>query len=380
MRVPGAAAVRSGRPVVVAGTAAVAVTYGLVRFGYGLHLPTFQQEFDLSRTVSGAVAAGAFAGYCLAALLAHRHVRRGRARLALWQACGLAATGSLGIAWAWSPAALAVAVVVGGSGAGMVSPALVAAVDATVAGRRVERAQAVVNSGTGVGVVVAAVLAAALAGQWRSIWVGVAVAALLVAGAVDRWAVWPPAPVATGRGRADLVALRAAVLAAVLAGAGSAAVWTFGRDVLTTSGALSPSGTAGLWCLLGGAGALGALSGDAVRRAGVGRAWVGTAATAAAATALLGHRPGSVVLAALALAAFGAAYVGLSGVLIAWGARAVPHGAAPSTATLFIALTAGQAAGAVLVGAVAEAHGMPTGFTVAAALLLGSATVAARAG
>ena len=54
------------------------------------------------------------------------------------------------------------------------------------------------------------------------------------------------------------------VVAALVAGAGSAAVWTFGRDVITSAGGLPERTTAALWVLLGAAAVLGASASNAV--------------------------------------------------------------------------------------------------------------------
>ena len=61
------------------------------------------------------------------------------------------------------------------------------------------------------------------------------------------------------------------------------------------------------------------------------------------------------MVAAGALALFGCGFVALSGVLIAWGSRLAPEAAAQATALLFIALVTGQAGGAALLGALADA-------------------------
>lgn len=370
--------------VVVTASGVIALTYGLVRFGYGLYLPTFMAQFALSRVASGSIAAGSFAGYSLAALLAYRLVRRGQARRALWGAAGLAAAGALLVAAAWSSASLACGVVTAGSGAGLASPALVAAVAATVAQDRADRAQAVVNSGTGIGVVVAAVLVTLAPSGWRPTWAGFAVAVVLGVWATDRATAWPAARAAgSGPGtRAASTArlvllLRRPALGAVLAGAGSASVWTFGQDLLTTSTGASAGARTALWGVLGAAAVLGAASGDAVRRLGVPIAWTSMVTVAAAATLTLPHAR-SVALAAVALAGFGGAYVALSGVLIAWGERLAPHAPAQATAVLFIALAAGQALGALLLGLLAAGLSLATGFTAAAGLLLASATTARR--
>ena len=368
--------------LVAAGTGVIAVTYGLIRFGYGLHLPTFTAEFTLPATVAGGIAAGSFAGYCAAALLARRLITLGHPRCALWTACALATAGALMTAAAWSAAGLAVGVVVAGSAAGVASPALVTAVASTVHAPTADRAQAVVNSGTGVGVVAGGLLAAALAGQWRLLWMGFAVAAVSVTWWADRRTTWPIGPAVPGTGAhrpwADLAALRPSLLAALLAGAGSAAVWTFGRDLLTTTGGMPTATTALLWSVLGGAGILGAFSGDLVHRLGPHPAWAATAVVMAAATAVLVVLPDLVPLAATALAAFGGSYVALSGVLIACAARVTPQRAAGSTAILFVALTTGQALGAAALGALADATSPTASFLSAAALILLSTVAAGR--
>ena len=368
--------------LVAAGAGVIAVTYGLVRFGYGLHLPTFTAEFALPAAVAGSIAAGSFAGFCAAALLARRLIALGHPRGTLWTACALATVGALMTAAAWSAESLAVGVVVAGSAAGAASPALVTAVASTVSLPVADRAQAVVNSGTGVVVVAGGLLAAALADQWRLLWVGFAVAAVVATWRADRLTTWPTRRATSGAGAhrswADLAALRPALLAAVLAGAGSAAVWTFGRDLLTTAGGMPAATTALLWSVLGGASLLGAFSGDLVQRLGLHLAWVASAVVSAAATAVLVVLPDHLPAAATALAAFGGSYVVLSGVLIACATRVTPDRAAESTATLFIALTAGQALGAAALGAVAGATSLTTAFLGAAVLILLSCVAATR--
>jgi len=102
---------------------------------------------------------------------------------------------------------------------------------------------------------------------------------------------------------------------------------------------------------------LGGFSGDAVRLLGLRRAWVMTVMLSAAGTGALALAPGQVPIAAVAGVVFGGAYTALSGVLISWAGALRPHDTGRSTATLFIALTAGQSIGAVATGALAERIG-----------------------
>ncbi|TFF05166.1 YbfB/YjiJ family MFS transporter [Cellulosimicrobium funkei] len=365
--------------LVAAGTGLVAVTYGVVRYGYGLQLPTLTTELGLSSAAAGAIAAGSFAAYCAAALGAQRAMARRSPRAVVWAAAALAAAGAVLVGLSWSSASLAAGVLVAGSAAGAASPALVAAVGATVDGRRAGRMQAVVNSGTGVGVALVGAATLVAPDVWRPVWCAAAVGAVVTAAVVDRSARWPAAPESPpASGGAGGRSLGRAGFAAAVAGIGSAAVWTFGRDLVTVTGGLPGRTTAALWCLLGVAAVLGALSGDAVRVLGLRGAWVVTAVATAVGTAALALAPGSVPVVAVAGALFGAAYTALSGVLIAWGTALRPHAAGRATAALFVALTAGQAVGALATGGLSDVVGPQAAFWVGAALLLVAAGVVPR--
>lgn len=200
-------------------------------------------------------------------------------------------------------------------------------------------------------------------GRRSLLWVGFALAAVSVTWWADRGTTWSAAladPPATGRPlRQDIAPLRPALLGALLAGAPAAT-------------------TALLWSVLGGAGIAGALSGDLVRRLGPHATWAATAVVMAGATTVLVEVPDRVLPAAAALAGFGASYVVLSGVLIAYATIVTPQRAAESTAALFVALTVGQALGAAGLGAIAGATSLTASFLGAAGLILLSIVAATR--
>ncbi|GAA0308141.1 MFS transporter [Kineococcus aurantiacus] len=374
----------------VAGAGLIAVTYGVARFGFGLQLTQLAAEFSLTPGTSGLIASGSFAAYCVTALLARRVIERRGGRRALWLAAALAAAGAVVVSLAWTAPVLALGILVAGSAAGAASPALVAAVSTTTPRELVARRQAVVNAGTGIGVAAAGVVALFGPQTWRPVWIAAAVAALLTAAVVDRRTTWPPRPgddhdpgqdpaaapagAATGEDGTRRPLLRP-VLAAALAGLGSAAVWTFGRDLLTTVGQLPGRTTATLWVLLGATAVLGALSGDAVRVLGMRWAWWLTVALSAISTGVLALAAGDVVAAGIAVVVFGGSYTALSGVLITWAGALRPHSAGAATATLFIALTAGQAAGSLLTGGLGAVLGPRAAFLVCSAVLVSAAVV-----
>jgi predicted MFS family arabinose efflux permease len=366
---------RRGTALVAGGTALIACTYGLARYGYGLFLPTFRADFALSSTLSGLLATGAFGSYCAAALISRRLVGSGRSRSAAALAGVLAAGGCVAVAAAPSAAALAIAVLVAGSGAGLASPALVALVDRAVPAADRPRAQTVVNAGTGLGVLLAGPLAA-LTGHWRVAWLCFAALTVLATVATVRAAAPTGNRAPTTPDEIALQVLyrrlRRPVTAALLAGIGSAAVWTFGRDLVVTAGGLSALASTMFWLVLGAAGITGAVAGDAVRRWAVPRTWTGCAVTLAVATAGLALAPDKRVVVFVCAAAFGGSYVALSGVLIAWGTELHPDSPGSANAILFLTLAAGQAVGALLLGSLTDVSSSLTAFTVAAALATAS--------
>lgn len=253
---------RNPLPFVVCATALIAATYGLARFGYGLFVPAFNQSFDLNPAVTGTISSGSFVSYCVAAAIAYRLTASPRLTVAL--AGSVAAAGSVGVAVSGSAVGLAVSMLLAGAGAGFASPGLVTLVQEAVTSAASARTQAVVNSGTGFGVVVAGPLALVLTEQWRTAWWIIAALNAGAAIAVLRTSTTTtsvPALSATSPLTA-LKPLRAASVAALLAGVASAAVWTFGRSLATSEGQLSDSAATVFWVCLGAAGIAGAFSGD----------------------------------------------------------------------------------------------------------------------
>lgn len=370
-------------PFVVSATALIAATYGLARFGYGLFVPAFSASFDLTPALTGIISSGSFASYCLTAAVAYRLAAAPRLLTAL--AGGVAAGGSVGVAVSGSAAGLAIGMLIAGAGAGFASPGLVGLVQER-AGSDSARMQAVVNSGTGFGVVVAGPLALLLAEQWRAAWFIIAIlniAATLAVLAVSKQTRTTTTTTAAAAPRrtfrlGELKPLRAASVAALLAGVSSAALWIFGRSLVTTEGGLGEFEATVYWICLGAAGVAGAFSGDLVIRWGLRRAWAATALLMGLATLVVGVAPSVPVTVYAGGAVFGASYVALSGVLIVWSTKVLPDQAAAGTAALFIALALGQAAGAVLIGSLLEISNPTAAFVAAAAVAGASLVPAAR--
>lgn len=376
----------SGLGTAVAGMALVAATYGMARFGIGLFAPRLGAQRPELTAVLGWAAAAQFTSYALAAAVAARLADR-RPRTGVVLAGATATAGCLGVAVASDPAVFVIAVFIAGMGGGFASPALVPIIDAVVARRAAATAQSLVNSGTAVGVIGAGVLAPLVPS------VGPAWVLMALVCAVTAVATWCPV-----RARTDLTAPRRPAagttsaskswrllvvpgVAAVIAGAGSALIWTFGPLTVTESGVVSADGVGGLWIALGVGGVLGTLTGVLVERWGRrGGWWLCSCALALAGAGLaLSVGTGTAWVAYACMAVFGAGYMGLSGVLVLWSRQVWPDAAGAGTSVLFIALAVGQAVGSAGFGVARDSLGPGALALLAAGLsVLGGLTALVR--
>lgn len=342
-------------------------------------MPVFRAEFALDAAQAGAIASGSYASYCVAIAASTALTPRFGGRVVAVVAGVIATVGVLMIAAAPGPLVLTIGVLIAGSSTGVASPPLAHAVAHTVAHPVRDRTQTVINAGTGIGVAVAGPVALLTHQHWRAAWLVFAIFCAVVT-------VWVAVVVPSGRanrsGRGAVATQLPRPLlptgsgglltAAALMGLASSAVWTFGRDALVSVGGMDETASTIAWIFLGTFGALGAAAGDLTRRLGIGTACMATMLVMGTATALLTAIP---PLAWVAAAAFGAAYIALTGMLLIWGTVVYPQTPAVGVGLAFLAIALGQSAGAPLVGAVSEASGPLAGFAAAALVAFAGAFI-----
>ena len=166
--------------LVAPGVALIALTYGLARFAYGLFLPEMREAFGLSSSVLGVIGAGSYAGYCVAVVVSLVYTARTGPRFMAVAAGVVAVVGMAAVAVAPAAWTLALGVLVAGSSTGLASPPMAEAVSRAIRKDLQDRANTLINCGTGVGVALSGPAALVLAGQWRVAWavfaaVGIAV-------------------------------------------------------------------------------------------------------------------------------------------------------------------------------------------------------------
>ncbi|RWZ51037.1 MFS transporter [Labedella phragmitis] len=368
--------------LVAAGTGLIAATYGLIRLAYGLLLPDVRGDLPLGLDVAGAISGGASVVYCVGALVGFLAAAK-YPRMLVLVATGSAGLGAAGMAIAPTATLFGVAAVVSSAGAGIASPALVALLGRNLSGRSLPRFQAVVNAGTGPGLAVAGILALVLLPHWRAAW-WVSTAVTLVVGVVvvlaDRGSAAGPTTTRPSEHgglppRSWYRAHARVIVAALLMGFGSAAVWTYTRTVLIESGA-GETVSVVAWIALGAGGAVVIVSSRWTNGVPPSRMWAMTAALIAIASAAIGAGSARSALVLVACVAFGWAYTAGSGALIGWTAQIDAARAPTGTALLFVVLILGQAVGAVVAGLLVVAGGYPLAFLVAGAASAGAAVLA----
>jgi predicted MFS family arabinose efflux permease len=316
------------------GFALIAVCYGFARFAFGLFLPRIDAELSLSSTLSGLISGGAFLGYCIAiALSAYLTERIGPRAVAVG-------------------AALIAAVMLAGSSTGLASPPLAAAVTAVVKPDRQNATNTVINAGTGAGVVLSGPVALMMGEQWRLAYAGFAVAAVgLAFAAALTLPRGPQRATKSTQGAPSLTrALRRLIAAALLTGAASTAIWSFGAQLVALRLDWSSAGAGLLWIAIGAAGIAGASAGHLITRFGMDRVHHAFLAAMAAGILMIGIAGTSAALTLGGGLLFGAAYIMLTGVYLLWGVLALPHRPATGVTIAFLALAIGQTAGAAVFG------------------------------
>ncbi|MCM0622796.1 MFS transporter [Nocardioides bruguierae] len=378
--------VEVGPGMVAAGAALIGICYGFARFSYGLFAPELQAEFDLTGAVSGVIGAGSYVGYCVAIVWSLVVTPRWGPRRVAGLA-GLVATAGL-VVVAVAPTAwlLAAGLLVAGSSTGIASPPLAAAVARWVRKPSQDRAQTLVNAGTGMGVLVSGPIAFALTDYWRWAWGTYAVGAAAVT-----WWIWVTMP--GGRALADGSSERSAdepsscrrrasgesalplLLASFFMGLASVAVWTLGRELIVTEGDANALLAGLMWTLMGAAGIAGALSGPLVQRIGVTGSWSVLMIALAAATAGLALAPRSIAMIVIGAAVFGGAYIALTGVALLWATRIYPERTAYGVGASFLMIAVGQALGAPLAGIGGDRFGYSVVFYLCASVATAGALI-----
>jgi predicted MFS family arabinose efflux permease len=379
-------------PVVLAlaGTSVIAVAYGFARYGFGLFVPVFSDQFGLSLAAVGFISSAAYVSYLVAMTATGGLTARWGPRLPIAAGAGCAAVGMTVVAAAREPLALTIGVVVAAASSGLCWAPFCDVVAAHVRSSHRARVLSVVSTGTTFGLIVAgpaAWLASTHGSGWRLAWAGFALAAaacavwnalVLPGGRATHPAVTARLTTATpSRPRRDRLTWMTRPGAGRLLGQSAAyglvasVFFTFAVDLVTRAG-LPTTWRLLLLTLVGVGGTSGIATGDAARRFGIRRCVTGCLLLLAAALAGLASAGHSSIVTTLAALGFGAAYMPIAALLALWSQNVYPDRPTTGFTVTLVALAAGSIAGPAIFGAFADSHGLPTTFLVLSGLTLAS--------
>jgi predicted MFS family arabinose efflux permease len=346
--------------VLVPGTAMIALTFGLARYGYGLLLPEMRADLGMSASAAGLVSSATYVSYLVANVLVVQVTSRWGAKVAVGAAAGFATVGMATIAVANSVVVLSVGVLVAGAAAGLAFPPYADIVDRHVEPPRRDVVWSTISSGTGWGVALAGPIAIVAGDRWRLAWAGFVVIAVVTGVVATRLA---PArePEALRRPQLSLSWFvcprsRPLLLSAVLVGAGSAVWWAFSVDAMQTAG-LGTTAARVVYAVCGGALLLGSVSGLAFSRLGLRPGYLGAVVLLSAALGLLAVATADFAWALVAAVLFGAFYASVISAHGIWSARVFAGHPAAGLAAVSAALTIGTLVGPPLAGLAIQLDG-----------------------
>jgi predicted MFS family arabinose efflux permease len=361
--------------VLLPGTAMIAVTFGLARYGYGLLLPDMKADIGIGPGTAGLISSIGYVAYLVANAAVVPVASRLGTRVAVGAAAASAALGMAVIAVAGGVWAVAAGVLIAGSAAGLAFPPYADIVDRHVDAPRRAVVWSTISSGTGWGVVLAGPVAILAGDQWRVAWASFVVIAVVTGVAATRLA--PPRDDRPLR-RPQLSASwffcprsRPLLISAVLVGAGSSVWWVFSVDAMQHAGiAATPARV--VYAVCGAAMLLGSLSGVAFDRLGLRLSYLGSTLLLALSLGLLGAATANVGAALVAAALFGTFYAAVIAAHGVWSARVFDGHPAAGLAAVNTALTLGTLVGPVVAGLVIDRSGHELAL-VGAAVITGAA-------
>lgn len=391
--------------LILPGLLAIAVSYGLARYTYGLFVPNIRDELGLSTKVLGLIASGSYAGYLAAGLVTAATAAVTGPRLPVVIGALSAACGMLLIGLSAGPWSLAAGVILAGTSPGFAYTPFSDAIVRLIPEHQQSRTYAIINSGTSFGVMIAGPVALWASSSWRSAWLLFAVLAIVAA-------VWNGRLLPTGPHRrfyplgtageenvADesqlergdqegtdtrdtnvdttlpLPPLRLGwflgpkstrlFFVAFLIGLATSTYWTFSVDLISSRDATGGVGGSLFWFVLGISGIVGCIVGDAVDKVGLKSALLLTILSLAGATGLLAIAPASFPAIVISAAVFGAGFIAVTGIVGVWSINVFYERPSAGFGAAFFLISAGQLIGPAAFGLLAERTSLVTAFYAA---------------
>ena len=365
-------------PFVANATLAIAVSFGIARYGFGLFLPDMAADFNLTNAELGLISSGAYLGYFTASIVAMTLTVRTGARLMLLVGLSLATAGMALIATAQSTAFLVIGCALAGASPGLVFSPISEAISVLFRQGDQGPAFSTVNAGEGLGAVLSAVVFLFVM-DWQSAWsvfVGLGVISILgilfsvpsrASAEVDGVPIAPMVWLPCG----EAIAL---LLGSFVLGITTTVFWTFagglvgGQSIALFQAAVEMR--AALWITLGLAGMAGVIAAPLLRRFGLRLTYAASIIATAAALCLSGLAINAQAIVLLSGGAFGLTYIMATSQLGAWAMKVYIDRPSSGFGLAFLIFAVGAVIGPAIAGYLAELVGLGPTFLVAGLMTL----------
>lgn len=375
----------------LAGLSMIAVSFGFARYGYGLFVPVFREEFAMSTAALGLVSSAAYAAYLIALLLAGFLSARVSPRAPAVLGGASAVVGMVLVALSPTTTVLAAGVLLASTSSGLTWAPFTDAVAQAVRPETRNRTLSIISTGTTFGLMTAGPVSLLAEANWRGAWLVFAVLALastvwnarlLPGKAYHGYAGSPESGPGEGNGDRSgaqrtwlawqwLLGARPLPLfyAAFAYGLAGAFYWTYAADLALQSG-LPSAARSILWTAVGLAGIAGLATGDFVGRFGLRPVLAVTLLVLAAATVVLGAAPGSWATVVLSGVLYGPGFMTMAALLSLWSSSVFTDRPSTGFSATLLLLALGSIAGPATLGLLAEAIGLRAAFLVTAGFIL----------
>lgn len=334
------------------GMVSIAISFGWVRYGYGLFMPHFKESFHVSTSTLGAISSLTYISYLLAIVFVGILTSKCGPRPIILTGIITASSGMMIASITNSVLWFTVAMFIAGISTGCCWSSFSDVVKDNIPTDLQERSLAVISTGATVGLVLVSLFYLIFMGEWRWIWGGLSILGFLTV----TWA-WKELPVKRSDCTSDskvfgekLISNQAMplLITSLLFGLSQSVYWTFAADYVTTY--LNTSRASGfLWLLTGIGGSLGMLTGDLVSRLGFKRVLNLNNLIFAGSIGLLSISQGWWVFSLSGLL-FGMSFMIYSALIAIWSSKVFPSFPTKGFSVTIFIMTVGSIIGPALFG------------------------------
>lgn len=346
------------RAFIASAFAAIAVSFGIGRYGIGLFLPDMARDFQLSEAQLGYLASAGWAGYVASSIVSMVVTKALGARTLVVSGLVTAAVGMALIAAAQSSHVLVAGAILTGVSPGLVFAPLADAVTALFTAQRRGPAFAKINAGEGAGAIAAGLFFLVVGGRdWRWAWTAFAILAIVAAAAVSmnipRRSAVADLPQDLKPTWSTLIERRAWPLlsGAFVIGASTTVLWTYASVLVDGKTFAGLELRVVLWIIMGAAGVAAIAVAPILETYGLRRTYAASivvTSVSAIALALAAEAP---LAALVAGAIFGFAYIMITSQIGTWSLVLWPNMPAAGFGFTFLVFSAGAVAGPAAAGA-----------------------------